>query len=1418
MTSIICTILAVLLCLPPVAYGATANDNHWAKEELNKWEKLNIISANAEPNKALTRIEVISILNKLFGFSETGTAIFTDVDASSAAGKQISLAVNADYLKGYEDQTFRPDRLVSRAEIAVILQRIFQFQGAADGVEALKDAANIKQWSKEAIGALLHDQYIQGYPDQSFKPERNVTLAELVKILDNIAPVVITKPGEYSNIEAKNIIIASPNVTLSNSLASNNIYIVAGAAGGSLTLNGVNVQGTLYTYIALDQLKLGHSTFGKQVFLKVLESKPQEPGPSESPAPSATPTPTTEPTTTPRPTPSPTPSLTPEPTEAPTFAEVSVHDPSIIKEDGTYYVFGSHIEAAKSNDLMSWETFTNGYTTPNNVIFGDLSSNLTNSFAWAGEDDADSKEGFSVWAPDVMWVDEYDNGDGSKGAYLMYYSVSSTYIRSAIGIAASKTIEGPYHDVETIIYSGFTKEDGYDTNSDVNKNWENTNIASLIEEGVLEDARSGWFNSNGSYNNSNFPNAIDANLYRGTDNKLYMSYGSWSGGIFVLELDPETGLPIYPGVDSSTEDGRMIDRYFGTKISGGFTKSGEGPYVVYDPESEYFFLFVTYGWLGIDGEYNMRVFRSTSPTGPFTDALGQSAVLPSNTSPDPYGNKIMGHYFLERNIGEAGSGQGIRYVSPGHNSVYIDAESGERFVVFHTRFSQEVDGHQLRIHQLILNENDWLVATPYRYSGEALEAVNEAEIVGEYKYLNHEKDSSKTVHTSDYITLHADHSITGAVTGSWELADDYTARITIGNQLYTGAFLTQWDSASEAYVKVFTAMSDEGKTIWGSKLETPNDLGNAILNDLTLAPTENIISNITLPTVATRHIAINWSSSNPEVITETGEVTRPYSDQGTAAITLTATFEVEGELYEKEFEVSVKPIQASTLRAQYNFEENLTDQQDETKVGTVIGAKLGLEGGTVSYGDGVSGQSLYLDGETGILLPSDLIASDTYSVAMWLKPEQLTQFTTVFFGAQDDGHWISLLPQGNVILNTVLWHRNNTIDFWFDARSNITIPTNDWSHVAFTVEEGYTTLYINGVKMFTGQEISDLFSDGDSVFSLAVNYWDTPYKGYVDELTVYEGVLSEEQITAMQTTDTPVTEIQLTFEERIVSVGQSFTPTTVIIEPAFAANKELNWSSSDHSIATVDSFTGQITAIAEGSAVITAAAVTDSAVTVSYRLHVVEGAIAYFNFDQNLNNQAVEASQAAQYVGPKIGLATSHTPVYTSAISNDGIVLDGAHGVVLPSYYFHDNSYTVSFYAQIHAKTSFTPLFFASQKTNEWFSFVPAGAENTNYTANLWSNNNNGLAWFDGVSEQVFPLDEWVHITISVNGNTAKLYYDGVLIKTFTNFPSLFTSDHTTVALGVNFWDDAPAKGIIDELFIYDYTLTDEEVAAQLPQ
>lgn len=56
------------------------------------------------------------------------------------------------------------------------------------------------------------------------------------------------------------------------------------------------------------------------------------------------------------------------PSAAPTFSNVSVHDPSVIRANGTYYVFGSHLASAKTNDLMRWTQISSSVHNGNPLI------------------------------------------------------------------------------------------------------------------------------------------------------------------------------------------------------------------------------------------------------------------------------------------------------------------------------------------------------------------------------------------------------------------------------------------------------------------------------------------------------------------------------------------------------------------------------------------------------------------------------------------------------------------------------------------------------------------------------------------------------------------------------------------------------------------------------------------------------------------------------------------------------------------------------------------------------------------------------------------------------------------------------------------------------------------------------------------
>ena len=801
------------------------------------------------------------------------------------------------------------------------------------------------------------------------------------------------------------------------------------------------------------------------------------------------------------------------------FRNASVHDPSIIKDPvtGEYYVFGSHIDGAKSTDLVNWDTFTNGYITPNNKVYGDLSENLAESFEWAGENDADSKGGYAVWAPDIFWNKHYVNEDGKKGAYMLYYSVSSTYIRSAIGIAVSKNIEGPFKYVDTIMYSGFTNKEAYDRNSDVNKHWENTNIADLIKDRSMNKVNPDWFTESGEYNNKLYTNAIDANILEAKNNKLYMTYGSWSGGTFILELDKKTGLPKYPGKDGKTKDGRIIDRYFGTKIASGYGRSAEGTYAVYDKEADYYYLYITYGGLAADGGYQMRQFRSKNPDGPYVDAKGNAAVFPESfdsgvgnfPSKDDHkdiGNKMMGNFLFKRNLGEQGTGIGTGYLSPGHNSYLIDKELGKEFIVTHARFPEQGEMHEIRVHQTFKNKDDWPVPTPYRYAGEKIEKVSETDIIGDYKYINHGKEITGELTESTWIKFNKDHTISGSETGKWKIYGKYKAEVTIDNKgTYDGVFIRQYDPTSRSWVMTFSAMSDEGIVIWGSHVEASSDeeIVKGIKQVLSTSFPSTVISNFTFPKVETRGAQITWESSNPEVISTEGVVIRPSLGSEDAVVDLTATIRMGNAIETLTVSITVIAKAEGGLSAYYNFNEDLKDSSGNKGEATVTGDRLNNTSGQITFAEGVVGQAAKFDGKSGLRLADGLITGETYTVSFWLKPDKITEFTTAFFGAKTSDNWISILPK-TTWGNTMVWSRDG--DTWYDAITDKTIPIGEWTHLVLTVNEGNVVFYINGEAKYTGGNFPNIFTSTDAVFGLGVNYWDVPFEGLMDEVRVYDGV------------------------------------------------------------------------------------------------------------------------------------------------------------------------------------------------------------------------------------------------------------------------------------------------------------------------
>ena len=113
------------------------------------------------------------------------------------------------------------------------------------------------------------------------------------------------------------------------------------------------------------------------------------------------------------------------------------HDPSIVKANGKYYIFGSHRAWLKSDDLINWSTFTNNLSTDYEKIFKDIWD------GWAKQSSNPDVKG-NMWAPDVIWNE-------TMGKWCMYMSINGANYRSVIVLPTADDIEGEWTDVGPVV-------------------------------------------------------------------------------------------------------------------------------------------------------------------------------------------------------------------------------------------------------------------------------------------------------------------------------------------------------------------------------------------------------------------------------------------------------------------------------------------------------------------------------------------------------------------------------------------------------------------------------------------------------------------------------------------------------------------------------------------------------------------------------------------------------------------------------------------------------------------------------------------------------------------------------------------------------------------------------------------------------
>ena len=403
--------------------------------------------------------------------------------------------------------------------------------------------------------------------------------------------------------------------------------------------------------------------------------------------------------------------------------EYMVHDPAVYEDPvtGKFYLYCTGGRGLVSDDLEHWNEL--------GVIVDGVSEDARQ---WTGSD--------AIWAPDIVKV-------GNE--YRLYCSNSSWGVqRSAIFLAVSDKASGPFTPKQAVIKT------------------DDTLMVNGIDANIIEDHETG---------------------------EQYMLYGSFWDGIYILQLDKDTGLAKERGGDGNGVGSiRLCKNYReGMHISEmdeetrrkrmgiclarrpGWTSGAiEGPYMIYHPETKYYYLFVSYG--SLKNDYNIRVGRSRNITGPFVDYYGKNMA---DSDDDDCTRGLMisaGYRWLS----------GTPYMGPGHNSVLL-RDNGDMYIVSHIRKMQFVEEDPgaglLQIRKLYVTPDDWIIAGSQPYAKETFPIAIDPVIPGLYERIELKPTMPQGICHAHPLRLYEDGRLECcSIVGEWKRLDDYTLEFLYG--------------------------------------------------------------------------------------------------------------------------------------------------------------------------------------------------------------------------------------------------------------------------------------------------------------------------------------------------------------------------------------------------------------------------------------------------------------------------------------------------------------------------------------------------------------------------------------------------------------------------------------------------------------
>lgn len=491
----------------------------------------------------------------------------------------------------------------------------------------------------------------------------------------------------------------------------------------------------------------------------------------------------------------------------------NVHDPSVAYFNGYYYMYqtdasygnvhsgsGGHFIGRRSKDLVKWEVLDKPAMT---TVPSWVTEKLKAYRSQMGLPSI-SNPSLGFWAPVIRKAKR--NG---VDVLRMYYSMPvDNYIKT--GAASTTAFDGSWTERAFI---GMRE-----TTDPVAGEWTDYGmvVCSSSDKGSAGYTRS----STSDWNAYFYFNAIDPTYITTPDSRDFLIYGSWHSGFAIVEINPQTGMPLSdigdPWANSVTG---LTANGYGTRIgSRSFSsrwQGSEGPEIIY--KDGYYYLFMAYD--GLDIPYNTRVVRSKNVDNSYVDMCGTDY---STIGGDCY--PIVTHpYKFKRGNGWVGISHVAVFNKEGTNDWFLSCQG--RLPSSVDQYSNAVMMGQVR--KLIwcpsskANLTDlWPVASPERYAGEAQTAVAESELYGYWENINLKYNYGNQCAADEaYVILKKDHTCTGGLGTTWSY-DATTQFLTIGDIVVKVERGVDWEAGTRALTLVYAGCDNNTKiTYWGKRIK-----------------------------------------------------------------------------------------------------------------------------------------------------------------------------------------------------------------------------------------------------------------------------------------------------------------------------------------------------------------------------------------------------------------------------------------------------------------------------------------------------------------------------------------------------------------------------------------------------------------------